>query len=383
MVLVDSPGDAPVDRRVDRKRRWGHNHATRDEFASIWGAGQFSGFKASKHAFFWDSGCMYKQCTECGWFKEATTDNWTCHGVAGGFAAWLATKPWSFRRLCNACEAARQRVKDNDLVGDGYIRSKMLSYPQITLGEGKRGIEWFREGMKGPCYATGLTCWVLKKGHPFCPSPNGMVLCHDANYSTRANHEPEQTVLVLEFINVQQKHTGIGDLRETMVDIFRRCVSDWLQAPAERAAAEEEAMAPLWQSKAPAWVNRMAQNAQHYDGYKRRIKGKPERANDMTAHALAKRLIELRMRCQTTGLLMALSSKGPTRAHADRIDNSDGHVLSTNVELKCAIFINQTRVRRKHWLHVLLHQPLVELPEGMRGELREEYDGLPGCFSDL
>jgi len=353
----------------------------------------------SKTAFYFiQDGVLFLRCPKCAVFKAATTDHFTANHVQkGNIDKWFDHFPHSFHlggRGCNRCYAQKLMVRDSDVEGDGLARSIMQKYPQLFVQytdeqkeEKKReykkrtgqtltkvpqndsGVAWLTAALGQICPATGFRINVqLIKSHPLNPSPNGLVLQARGTYSTKKGHAPLETEAVCAFANIRQGDTNVPDLAAAFSTLYETMVADHAKTPEERAAEEDAAMRPL-KSPYPTVISHIAGNSNRHDK-------EAGRECDLDGGGdVAKRLKEVRMRCHTSGVLMSHLS-GWNKAHADRIDNSIGHV-DGNIEWKCFLFSNETRVTREMFLAQFLQQTRVAIPDSMRAKIQAELDGTP------
>lgn len=400
-------------KKENKKRQAGKNFIERARFLLFWvSLTQFVMYEKSVHSYYFDEKekekRMYMKCSKCGVYKEATTDNYTANQVsradAGGIEKWFGVDAsikihsWNNgnSRGCNECFAAKSLIRNNDTVGNGYIINIMVPYTELHVhltdeekekimadykanNNGKtlkcvpktdRGLGWFQDNMNVACWASGFKTTIVKKSHPFMLSPNDTVLQEAGKYDQRKGHKKENVVGVRAFANIRQTTTKIPNLQNAFVALYEMIVADYYKSPEQLKADEDAALLTLTYSS----LNDMEQNSKKADA-------KKGREWDMTTRAVVKKLTELRMRCNTTGVIMSVES-GPFRVHGDRINNAIGHLIETNVEFKCMLFVNQCRLTRKQFIHGFLEQELVFLPEGLRAKLKAEYDANPENIED-
>jgi len=393
------------------KRQKGANSISREQFVS-----RFQNFtdkdrnkmKKSKVVYFITFIAhlfmVYLLCPICKVFKEATTDNFAANNAGkkrGGIAAWFKRFPHSFNlgaHGCNDCFAKKSKVRKDDVVGVGYIKNCIMkNYPQLhvaltdeekekvkadykkrtgqtlkSVPQTDGGVGWYLANEALPCGVTGFKTIIRKKGHPFSLSPNGLVL-QTTGYSQKTGHAPHETNGVRAFANIAQSRTNIPDLRAAFVLLYETIVADWKKTPEARAAEEEAAFKTL-ENPFPQVIRNISVHSLLAD----RRKG---RECALTSPAeVVKRVKAVRMRCHTTGVLMAAKS-GWNKIHGDRIRNALGHV-DGNIEWKCALFMSRYRLTRKQFLHGFLEQELVELPNEMRAELQAEYAAIDEDIED-
>ena len=393
MVLLKDRTHPIGDNRVPQKTK---NQRPRADFVAKWGKlsrGDLVKLEASKAFFYILDAMLYLLCPLCKVFKEATTDNFTAANVSKykGITGWFGHFPHSFAlgtHGCNHCWAQKSAVRVNDTVGDGYIRAIMCNYPQLhvvltpeekaayasaykertghtlsNVPQTDGGVRWFSAQLGKECWASGFTMLSKPvKGHPLNPSPNGLDIQKDG-YSTKTGHAPDRTVAVCAFVNVRQRDTNIPDLREAFIVLYVTMVADWLKPVEERKKDEDEVMKTI-KKPLPKVIHNVAGNSLEADT-------KTGRECDLLTGAdVVVRLKAVRMRCHTSGVLMSVKS-GWNKVHADRIDNEHGHV-NGNIEWKCALFNNKTRLTREQFLRGFLQQTLVAIPDAMRAELELE-----------
>jgi hypothetical protein len=399
MVLLEkiAPGQTIAEQNTIAKRS--KNKRDCDEFTKKWSEiseGEMNMLKRAKHTYFIQNTILHLLCPLCVVFREATTDNFSANNVSrhGDMDGWFDHFPHSFycgtSRGCNQCFAHKLRVRDNDAEGDGLIRHIMGNYPELHVvltdaekiayaNECKKrtgrtlckvpytdgGVRWLKRHLGKECWATGFTMNAqIIKSHPLNPSPNGLDL-HEHGYSTKTGHAPERTVAVAKFANVRQH--GIPDLREAFTTMYRTMVADWRKTPEERFKDEDEMLKTIEIDKLPRVITNIASNSLQAD------KKKGRECDLKTGADVVKRLKAVRMRCHTSGVLLSVES-GWNKAHGDRIDDDIGHV-DGNLEWKCALFSEETRLTRKQFLHGFLHQQKrVDIPDAMRAELEIEYE---------
>lgn len=374
----------------------GKNQCPRVDFVAKWGkltARDLAKIQVSKALYHILNAILYLLCPVCKVFKEATTDNFTANDFSrykdkGG---WINHFPHSFKLGsfgCRQCFAQKSAVRQNDTDGDGYIRAIMNTYPQLHVDltdeekaayaraykertgqtltkvpQTDGGVRWFSAQLGKECWATGFTMLSKPvKGHPFNPSPNGLDIQEDG-YSQKKGHAPERTVAVCAFVNVQQGATNIPNLREAYITLYETMVADWLKTPEERETEEDEVIKTI-EKPFPKVIKSIASHSLGADIEK-------GRECDLRGGAdVVVRLKAVRMRCHTSGVLLSPES-GWNKVHADRIDNARGHV-DGNIEWKCALFNNQTRLTREQFLQEFLKQPRVAIPDAMRAELERK-----------
>ena len=394
MVLLKDATHPIGDNSVPKKSK---NQRPRVDFVARWGeltAGDLAKIQASNAFYYILNAILYMLCPVCKIFKEATTNNFTAAHVSrykDGMVGWISHFPHSFHLVshgCNQCRAQKQSVQQNDTDGDGYIRSIMYSYPQLHVAltaeekaayasafkartgqtlkkvpQTDGGVRWFTEQLGKECWATGFTMLSKPvKGHPFNPSPNGLDIQVDG-YSQKKGHKEDRTESVCAFANVRQGATNIPDLREAYITLYETMVADWLKTPEERETEEDEVLKTI-ESPIPKVIHSVASNSLRADT-------KKGRACDLKTGAdVVVRVKAVRMRCHTSGVLLNAES-GWNKVHADRIDNALGHI-DGNIEWKCALFNNQTRLTREQFLQGFLQQTRVAIPDAMRAELERK-----------
>ena len=380
----------------DNGQRKGKSQHPRADFVAMWAkltAGDLAKLHASKGVYHILDAILYLLCPVCKVFKEATTDNFSANNVSkwNDNGGWINHTPHSFKlgtRGCHQCWAQKTTVRDNDTDGDGYIRAIMNTYPQLhvalspeeksayasayTARTGRTlkcvprtdgGVRWFSAHLGEECWATGFPMLSKPvKGHPFNPSPNGLDIQADG-YSTKKGHAPERTVAVCAFVNVQQGSTNIPNLREAYMTLYERMVADWAKTPEERQKEEEEVLKTI-ENPIPRVICAVAADSLRNDNQKGRT------CDLRTGADVVMRLKAVHMRCHTSGVLMS-SESGWNKVHGDRIDNDLGHV-DGNIEWKCALFNNHTRLTREQFMRGFMQQTRVEVPDAMRAELERE-----------
>ena len=393
MVLLKDATHPIGDNWVPKKSK---NQRPRVDFVNMWGkltASDLDSIRGKEAFYYILNAILYLLCPVCKIFKEATTDNFTadhvsCYNAKGG---WINHFPHSFKLGsfgCNQCWAQKIAVRQNDTDGNGYIRAIMSSYPQLyekltveekaayalaykartgqtlkSVPQTDGGVRWYTAQLGKECWATGFTMLSKPvKGHPFNPSPNGLDIQEDG-YSQKKGHAPERTVAVCAFVNVQQGATNIPNLREAYITLYETMVADWLKTPEERETEEDEVIKTI-EKPFPKVIKSIASHSLGADIEK-------GRECDLRGGAdVVVRLKAVRMRCHTSGVLLSPES-GWNKVHADRIDNARGHV-DGNIEWKCALFNNQTRLTREQFLQEFLKQPRVAIPDAMRAELERK-----------
>ena len=397
MVLLKEATHPIGDNRVPQKFK---NQRPRADFVAKWATlsrGDLGKLEASAAFFYILDAILYLLCPVCKVFKEATTDNFSANNVSTykGITGWFGNFPHSFKlgiHGCNQCFALKAAVRNNDTDGDGYIRNIMGNYPQLHVvltpeekatyasaykertGQTLKcapktdgGVRWFHAQLGKECWASGFT--ILSKpvkGHPLNPSPNGLDIQKDG-YSTKTGHAPDRTVAVCAFVNVQQGATNIPNLREAFIVLYVTMVADWLKTVEERKKDEDEVIKTIKKSL-PQVIRDVASHSKKDDTKKGR------ECHLLTGADVVVRLKAVRMRCHTSGVLMSAKS-GWNKVHADRINNELGHV-DGNIEWKCALFNNRTRLTREQFLRGFLQQTLVTIPDAMRAELELELNSL-------
>jgi hypothetical protein len=333
---------------------------------------------------------LYLLCPVCKVFKEATTDNYDANNVSywKGMVGWFCHFPHSFilgTHGCKQCFAQKSYVRDNDTDGNGYIRNIMRSYPQLHIvltpdekaayasaykartgqtlkkvPQTDAGERWFTAHLGKECWASGFTMLSKPaKGHPMNPSPNGLDI-QVAGYSRMKGHAPDRTVAVCAFVNVRQGSTNIPNLRAAYIVLYETMVADSLKTPEERKKDEDEVIKTI-ENPLPQVISHVASHSLQEDT-------KHGRECDLRRGAdVVVRLKAVRMRCHTSGVLLS-SKSGWNKVHADRIDNDLGHV-DGNIEFKCALFNNRTRLEREQFLRGFLQQTRVVIPDAMRAEI--------------
>ena len=165
------------------------------------------------------------------------------------------------------------------------------------------------------------------------------------------------------FANIRQGSTNIPNLREAYMTLYATMVVDWLKTPKERQKEEEEVLKTI-ENPIPQGICNVAAHSLQSDTQKGRT------CDLRTGPDAVVRLKAVRMRCHTSGVLMSASS-GWNKVHGDRIDNALGHI-DGNIEWKCALFNNRTRLTREQFVRGFLQQTRVEVPDAMRAELERE-----------
>ena len=384
------------------------NTKSHDEFLEKWRfvigvALHIEALKKSKTAvYFIQDGVLFLRCPKCTVFKAATTDHFSANHVSRfeDFDGWFENFPHSFHLGgygCNRCWAQKKMVQYSDVEGDGLAHAIMSHYPQLFVPytdeqkeEKKReykkrtgrtltkvpqndaGVPWLMAALGQICPVTGFRMnAVLIKGHPFNPSPNGLVVHDRGTYSQKKGHAPHETEAVCAFANIRQSDTNVKNLAVAFTTLFETMVADHAKTLEERAAEEEASMRPL-KSPYPQVIRYIASHAKQED----KKAGRECHLN--VAEDVAKRLKEVRMRCHTSGVLMSHVS-GWNKAHADRIDNDIGHV-DGNMEWKCFLFSGRSRVTREMFLTQFLQQTRVAIPDSLRAKIQAKLDGTPRAF---
>jgi hypothetical protein len=368
------------------------NQRKREDFVAVWRgltANDIEKLHASKKRFYYiQNGILHLLCSVCEILKEATTDNFTADQVSryNGIYGWFIHFPHWFvncsSRGCNRCYAQKASVRDSDTDGDGYIRHIMLHYPELfeTLTDEEQaayssvykkrtgrtlskvpktdgGVRWFTAQLGGECWATGFTMLSKPvKGHPLNPSPNGLDIQEHGTYSKKKGHSPERTVAVCRFANIPQGNKKIPNLREAYTTLYETMVADWWKTPEQRWKEEDDALQTL-ENPIPRVIISVASSSLKEDNKKGR------ECDLKTGADVVARLKAVRMRCHTTGVLMAAQS-GWNKVHADRIDNAFGHI-DGNMEWKCTLFMGPDRLTRDCFLLGFLQQKRVAVPEAM------------------
>lgn len=383
----------------------GVNQREREDFVAVWRgitASDIEKLHASKKRFYYiQDGILYLLCSVCEFLKEATTDNFTATNVSRykGMIGWFEHFPHSFNigssSGCNQCWAEKAIVRVNDTDGGGHIRSIMHNYTELyeTLTDDEKatyasdykertgrtlakvpqtdaGVRWLTAQLGGECWATGFTMLSkLVKGHPLNPSPNGLDIQEYGTYSRKKGHAPDRTVAVCSFVNVQQGATKIPNLRDAYNTLYETMVADWWKTPYQRMKEEDEALQTI-ENPIPRVICSVASKSLQKDTEKGR-ECDLKKGEDVVV-----RLKAVRMRCHTTGVLLSAQS-GWNKVHADRIDNAPGHV-DGNMEWKCALFNNKTRLTRDQFLRGFLQQKRVAVPEAMARHIAARITPPPG-----
>ena len=393
MVLLKDATHPIGDNSVPKKSK---NQRPQADFVDKWGkltASDLDKLKASNAFYYILNAILYLLCPVCKVFKEATTNNFSSAHVSDykGMDGWINHFPHSFKLGtfgCRQCWAQKRSVDNNNTDGDGYIRAIMNPYAELHVAltaeekaayasaykartgqtlklvpETDGGKRWFTDHLGKECWATGFTMLSKPvKGHPFNPSPNGLDI-QVGGYSAKKGHAKDRTVAVCAFANVQQGATNIPNLQNAYITLYETMVADWLKTLEERATEEDEVLKTI-ENPLPKVISHIASNSLENDT----LKG---RACDLKTGAdVVMRLKAVRMRCHTTGVLMSAES-GWNKVHADRIDNDIGHV-DGNIEWKCALFNNRTRLTREQFLRGFLQQMRVAIPDAMRAQLESE-----------
>jgi hypothetical protein len=404
MVLLQEPGEYPV-----AKENWvaqnSANKREREDFVTVWRgltANDIENLRALKKRFYYiQNGILYLLCSVCETLKEATTDNFCADGVSryNGMSGWFSHFPHWLKNGasggCNQCFAQKASVRASDTDGDGYIRHIMHHYPELfetltdeekaayasafkestgrTLSSVPRtdgGVRWLTAQLGGECWATGFTMLSkLVKGHPLNPSPNGLDIQEHGTYTTKKGHTPERTVAVCSFVNIRQGTTKIPNLREAYMTLYETMVADWWKTPEQRRKEEDEALLTI-ENPLPRVIRSVASSSLKEDNKKGRD------CDLRTGEDVVVRLKDVRMRCHTTGVLLSAQS-GWNKVHADRIDNAPGHI-DGNLEYKCTLFNNNTRLTRDQFLRGFLQQKRVAIPEAMARYIAARITPPPG-----
>ena len=390
MVLL-AEGEYPVAQEnwVPQKSA---NKRKREDFVAFWRgltASDIEKLNTSKKRFYYlQHDILYLLCSVCEILKEATTDNFSANHVSryNGVDGWISHFPHLFKlgfgNGCNQCFAQKLSVRANDTDGDGHIRNIMGKFPELfeTLTDQEKaayasaykertgrtlssvpktdsGVRWLTAKLGGECWATGFTMLSKPvKGHPLNPSPNGLDIQEYGTYTTKKGHTPERTVAVCCFVNVAQGKTNIPNLQEAYTALYETMVADWWKTPEQRTKEEDEVLQTI-ENPIPQVIWSVASHSLESDTEKGRD------CDLKTGADVVVRLKAVRMRCHTTGVLLSAQS-GWNKVHADRIDNAPGHV-DGNMEWKCALFNNKTRLTRDQFFRGFLQQKRVAVPEAM------------------
>ena len=348
-------------------------------------------------------GAVYERCVQCGVEKMRTTDNFNAGNVKGGIEDWFAkyasgceSLQNSSSRPCNVCHAGKMAVKNNDMVGDGYIRIMMANKKQLhedltaeeraaykasnptckTLPLTDGGMRYWTAQLELECHVTGGTVmYAREKGHPLAMSMNRMdVRAPDEPRDNGQNHTRENTRGAYYFTNVVQGQTNwrTGLYTPYITDLSAEWTGTWRDVAANymKTAQElfDEELAAIAAPEQPKIIASMAFNARDADAAK-------NRENDMSTERLRKCLHECRMRCHTSHVLMEVKS-GARKVHMDRILDKVGHIR-TNVEFKIHLFSNPAKISRKLFLQIFLSQKRVPLSDEVRAKALKDIDALP------
>jgi len=368
------------------------NKRKREDFVAVWRgltANDIEKLNASKRRFYYiQDQILYLLCPVCDILKEATTDSFSATDVSryNGIDGWFSHFPHSFNlgagHGCNRCFAQKMSVCNNDTDGDGHIRHIMHKYTELheTLTDQEKstyaseyktitgrtlakvpqtdsGVRWLTAKLGGECWATGfIMLSKLVKGHPLNPSPNGLDIQEHGTYSRKKGHAPDRTVAVCRFANISQGNKKIPNLRDAYTTLYETMVADWMKTTEQRTKEEDEAIETI-EDPFPRTIWQVSTSSLKSDNKKGRMCDLRKSAD------VVLRLKAVRMRCHTTGVLMAAQS-GWNKIHADRIDNDIGHV-DGNLEWKCALFMGPDRLTRDQFLRGFLQQKRVAIPEAM------------------
>ena len=278
---------------------------------------------------------VYETCVQCGVEKMRTTDNLFAGNVRGGdIDAWFAKSKSGRESLsnpCKVCWAAKMALRDNDMIGDGYIRNIIMKYQQlhVTLTAEERaayeianptckklpttdgGLRYYREKLELECSVTGGTLpYVQVKGHPLSMSMNRMdVRKGTKKYDRKVDHTRENTRGAYLFANVRQGQTSKGiytpfitDLSAEWTRVWQDVTANYMKTAEELIAEEDAAIATREQ---PGVIKHVADT---------RNDSAKNRENDMTTERIREGLRECRMRCHTSHLLMEVKS-GARKVH--------------------------------------------------------------------
>ena len=378
---------------ASRERRAGGNQFPRAEFLEKFRnmddatLVKLANAKQRTYHFEQAVGILYLLCTCCGKFLEATTDNFTATNVWGDKKKWFDSMPHTFQlgsNGCNACHARKAKERDSD--GDNYLQSLGHRYPAIwhvyTEAEkeaikaqyrAEHGREWSKvpQSDSGLAYLKsriGQRCPISGaimdgiKGSPFCVCVNSLVL-QTSKYDPEENHELHQIQIVATWVNVRQRDVGIPCL----LTAFRHMFATINQAPRGQApevfARATESFGA--RSHGPL-ISHLASNGVKADKFKQVLRGgkivwvprETPRLNNLgTSAEVAAFLLSKGMRCATSGVVVTVTESAWNTAHLDRINDADGH-NTDNVEVKCRLFMGRTKVSRKQFLEMFLHQTL-------------------------
>ena len=348
-------------------------------------------------------GAVYERCVQCGVEKMRTTDNFIANNVKGDIEDWFAKDASGCEQLqnssghpCNECHAGKMEVRNNDLVGDGYIRNMMANKKQLhelltaeeraaykasnptckKLPSTDGGVRYWTAQLELECHVTGGTVmYAREKGHPLALSMNRMdVRAPDEPVDNGQNHTRENTRGAYNFSNVPQGmknwRTGlytpyITDLPDAWTQTWHGVAANYMKAVQELFDEELAAIAAPEQRYI---ICSMALGALRKDAAK-------NRENDMPTERLRACLHECRMRCHTSHLLMEVKS-GARKVHMDRIDDDVGHIR-TNVEFKIHLFSNRAKLSRKQFLQIFLSQRRVPLSDEVRAKAQKDIDAEP------
>ena len=348
-------------------------------------------------------GVVYEQCALCKVEKIRTTDNFTANTVGGDIEAWFAKYASGCEQLhntpsypCNVCHAAKLSVKNNDMVGDGYIRHMMTKFPQLhevltaeeraaykasnptckTLPSTDGGVRYYMSQLELDCHVTGGTVmYAREKGHPLALSMNRMdVRAPDEPVDNGQNHTRENTRGAYYFSNVPQgmKNRRTGLYTPYITDLSAAWTQTWVGVAANymKTAQElfDEELAAIAAPEQRMIICSMANHARDADAAK-------NRKNDMPTKRLRECLHECRMRCHTSHLLMEVKS-GARKVHMDRILDEVGHIM-TNVEFKIFLFSNRAKISRKLFLQIFLSQKRVPLSDEVCAKALKDIAALP------
>ena len=348
-------------------------------------------------------GAVYERCVRCGVEKMRTTDNFTADHVGGGIEAWFAKDASGCEQLrndssrsCKVCHAGKMAVRRNDMIGEGYIKHMMKNYLQLhevltaeeqadykkanatctKLPSTDGGVRYWRAQLELECHVTGGTVrYVQVKGHPMAMTMNRMdVRASDEPVDNGQNHTRENTRGAYYFTNVVQGQTNwrtglytpyITDLSAAWTQSWHGVAANYMKTAQELFEEEKAAIAAPEQ---PGIIRTVANGATRNDAAK-------YRENDMSTERLRACLLECRMRCHTSHLLMEVKS-GARKVHMDRIDDDIGHIR-TNVEFKIFLFSNPAKLSRKQFLQIFLSQRRVPLSDEVRAKAQKDVDAEP------
>jgi hypothetical protein len=387
---------------VNRVPKPGVNQFPRDTFVAKYAALATDGPNLIKLAnprdnsrtyYYSEEGMLYLLCTLCKTLREATTDNFSAANVNGDRDKWFAKMPPSFQlgtNGCNACFAQQSSVRDS--TGDGLLKSLGTNYPAIfhvytdaekeafraqyraanggrelkRVPQNDSGLAYLRAKVGTLCPVSGVVMNDIK-GDPFCVSVDSVNLQTEGKYDQSKKHELKDLQIVSAFVNIQQVSTNIPNLALAFRSLYEAAIRAVMRTDVEEAAEELASVA----SPYPKVLQHLASHGVEWDKFqkvtrngKRVPRAVPRFNNLETSDKVATFLRAKGMRCATSGVVVCLRS-GWNKAHMDRIDDADGHNTS-NVDLKCVLFMGKQKVSRKQFLELILAQKVLPVPDEAR-----------------